>query len=420
MNIIQGIYEAPRYFNDGLRSKEISISNEFTFKQKLDGEIVVAFLYDLCLEHYWNKKDSHSIYGGYIAGNPKVNSMTYFYQNENWEVRNPSMPSDEINPTSLASISATSSFYFVVETNYLNSAYKKVHTIQFNDSESVRTTYLNYYMKIVDGTTYLKEEFEFSTNKRDRSNVIIKRKYKYAITNFTTNISIDGTVPLKFHQGSAVHSVKLTNTRVTKPSMIFKKGNEVLYGSLVKKHPGFDTFKFGEYYLSNPIGMPGIVLRFEMQMAEYRSHAGVGGRFRRIQVFNSSGEDITDKCYFDTNRFWYSIYDHKYHQHWPTDDRWAAMNQVKVGFDGNYNTVMQGIAYSSKNHTANGWIRAFLVCPPDEYIEKVIYQFGDWHRNVTYRLGYYNKDNVYKTFENFWISGRYSNFDKEYHLDDYR
>lgn len=412
MTTIKGTYEAPKYFNDGKRSSEISISKEFMFNQKLDGEIVVAFLYDLCLEHQWNKKDSDSIYGGYIAGNPKVNSMTYFYQNDNWEVRNPSMPSGEINLTSSIAIESTSSFYFVADANSLNSSYKKVHTIKFSDSENVRVTYLNYYMKIVDETTYLKEEFEFSTNKRDRSNVIIKRKYKYAIAN-----TVDKTVPINFHKGNSTHSIKLTNTRVTNPSMIFKKENNVtLYGSLVKQVPNYPTLKINDMYLVNPIGKSNVVLYFEMQMAEYRSHAGVGGRFRRIQVFNVSGKDITSKCYFDTNRFWYYIYDHKYHQHWPTDDRWAAMNQVKVGFDGNYNTVMQGIAYSSKNHTANGWIRVYLVCPEYEYIGKVIYQFGNWHRHVSYTLGYYDKTNTFTRLDSFYLGDYYSNFDKTYDL----
>lgn len=177
-------FEPARYFNDGLRTPETSISNEFTFNLEGYNNIIVAFLYDLCLEHYWNKSGSSSIYGGYVAGTPLVNSMTYFYQNQSWEVRNPVMPSGNIDVSSTDRIKNTSTFYFETTVSSLNSNYKKVWTKQYKDSEGVRTTNLNYYLKVVGNTLYLKEEFEFATGKRDRSNVVIKRKYKYVISNY--------------------------------------------------------------------------------------------------------------------------------------------------------------------------------------------------------------------------------------------
>lgn len=179
-----GSYEPARYFNDGLRTPATSISNEFTFNIEGYNNVIVAFLYDLCLEHYWNKSGSDSIYGGYVAGTPVVDAMTYFYQNQSWEVRNPVMPNNNIDTTSLETIKNTSTFYFIVNTGNLNSNYVKVWTKQYKDSSGVRTTNLNYYLKVIGRVLYLKEEFEFASGKRDRSNVIIKRKYKYVMSNF--------------------------------------------------------------------------------------------------------------------------------------------------------------------------------------------------------------------------------------------
>lgn len=177
-------YEPDNYWNDGLRTPETYISKEFTFTLGGYENIIVAFLYDLCLQHAWNKKGSDSIYGGYIAGTPIVDSMTYYYQNQSWQVRNAVMPSGNIDVSSVNGIKNTSAFYFETTVSSLSSNYKKMWTKQYKDSEGVRTTNLNYYLKVIDNTLYLKEEFEFATGKRDRSNLIIKRKYKYVISNY--------------------------------------------------------------------------------------------------------------------------------------------------------------------------------------------------------------------------------------------
>lgn len=178
------LYEPGRYFNDGLRTPATSISNKFTFNLEGYNNIIVAFLYDLCLEHYWNKSGSSSNYGGYVVGTPIVDAMTYFYQNQSWEVRNPIMPVETIDTTSLETIKNTSTFYFIVNAADLNSVYTKVWTKAYRDSNDIRTTNLSYYLKNIDGVLYLKEEFEFAAGKRDRSNIIIKRKYKYVISNY--------------------------------------------------------------------------------------------------------------------------------------------------------------------------------------------------------------------------------------------
>lgn len=243
--------------------------------------------------------------------------------------------------------------------------------------------------------------------------------HTYSLSNANATILdiLADTVPLKLKKGSTTYQTKLTKVKVTNPSLIFTKGNQKLYGALLEKKPTVPALKVNnKYYLSDPIGRNSIVLHFEMQAAVYRCHEGCGGCFRRIQVFNVRGQDITSKCYFDENRFWYSVYDHKYHNHWPSDDRKTAISQVRIGFDGNYNTEMVGLPGAGKNHTANTWIKCFVVCPADEYIGKVVYQFGSRHHWVTYRLGWYDSNNVFHSFENFYIEWKHANFDKTYDL----
>lgn len=176
------LYEPERYFNDGLISPETSISNEFTFNLEGGNNIIVAFLYDLCLEHLSYMEIFHT--GGYVAGTPIVDAMTSFYTPEKWEVRDPIMPVETIDTTSLETIKNTSTFYFTVNVADLNSVYTKVWTKAYQDLYGYRTTNLNYYLKNIDGVLYLKEEFEFATGKKQWNYVIIKRKYKYVISNY--------------------------------------------------------------------------------------------------------------------------------------------------------------------------------------------------------------------------------------------
>lgn len=299
-------------------------------------------------------------------------------------------------------------------------------TIPFYAAEKVTLT--RYIDTRSDGNSSIKIELYDSYTKTWKQ-VLYRTDYRTgngseAITytlsdaNATFLDILADTVPLKLTKGETTHTVKLTKVRVTEPSMIFTLGNQKLYGALLKDKPTTTTLKVdNDYYLSDPIGRNSIVLYFEMQMEEYRSHVGVGGHFRRIQVFNVAGKDITNKCYFDEDRFWYYVFDHKYEQHWPNapDTRENFIRQVKPGFDGNYDTEMTGFAYSSKHHTANGHIKVFYVCPSDEYIGKVVYQFGSRHRNVNYVLGWYDENNVFHKFESFSISSS-SNFDKTYDL----
>lgn len=195
----------------------------------------------------------------------------------------------------------------------------------------------------------------------------------------------------KLTKGNSTYSYVLTKNKLTEPSIAFTKGNETYYGTLLKTKPSTPTIQVGDRYLNEPLGKKSVTLFYECKSEEYRSHPNVGTYFRRIQVFNSDGEDITSKCKFDETHFWFSVYDHKYHNHWPSDDRKTAISQVKPGFDGNYNTQMQQRAGAGKNHTANTWIRVFYTVPEDEYVGIVKYQFGSWCRIVNgyIRFGYF-------------------------------
>ena len=175
-------YEPDRYV-DYLQA-ETKTTKEFSFVLNGFENIIIAFLYDLCLQHTWNKKDSKSIYGGYITGTP-VTNMTDFYVREGWEIRDSVIPTQDIDVSSINKIKETATFYFEVKTSFLNSDYKKVWTRQYRDGYGVRTTELNYYLKIIDGILYLKEEFAFVAGKgSDRSTAVVKRKYKYVISNY--------------------------------------------------------------------------------------------------------------------------------------------------------------------------------------------------------------------------------------------
>lgn len=112
--------------------------------------------------------------------------MTNFYQHESWEIRNPIMPVENIDVSSIERIKETSNFYFEVKTNTLNSEYTKVWTKRYHDNGyNIRTTDLNYYLKIMDNILYLKEEFDFVGGRgNSRSFAILKRKYKYVISNY--------------------------------------------------------------------------------------------------------------------------------------------------------------------------------------------------------------------------------------------
>lgn len=176
------LYEPERYHYYGLTTPETSISNEFTFDLEGGNNIIVAFLYDLCLEHWYY----YEIYaqGGYVVGTPIVDKMEYLYTAGHQEIRDSIMPVETIDTTSLETIKNTSTFYFIVNAADLNSVYTKVWTKAYRDYFGVRTTNLSYYLKNIDGVLYLKEEFEFATGRNEFINVIIKRKYKYVISNY--------------------------------------------------------------------------------------------------------------------------------------------------------------------------------------------------------------------------------------------
>lgn len=174
-------YEPERYAD--YSQEETKIAKEFSFNLNGFKNIIIAFLYDLCLQHTWNKADSKSIYGGYITGSP-VADMTDFYTHEGWEIRNPIMPSEDIDVSSIDKIKNTSTFYFELKTDSLTSDYKKVWTRQYKDGYGVRTTDLNFYLKAIDNTLYLKEEFDFVLGRHSRSVGVVKRKYKYVISNY--------------------------------------------------------------------------------------------------------------------------------------------------------------------------------------------------------------------------------------------
>ncbi|WP_462335324.1 hypothetical protein [Fusobacterium varium] len=180
--VMDNVLYEPEGYIEGSGSPETSISNEFTFNLEGGNNIIVAFLYDLYLEH-WGYMEIFRT-GGYVAGTPIVDAMTSIYTPMEWEVRDPIMPVETIDTTSLETIKNTSTFYFTVNVADLNSVYTKVWTKAYQDFYGHRTTNLNYYLKNIDGVLYLKEEFEFATGKNKWNHVIIKRKYKYVISNY--------------------------------------------------------------------------------------------------------------------------------------------------------------------------------------------------------------------------------------------
>lgn len=179
---------------------------------------------------------------------------------------------------------------------------------------------------------------------------------------------VDNTVPIKFHQGSAVHSVKLTRTRVTKPSMIFKKSNEILYGALVDKKPNYDTFIINynskKFYLINPIGLyvdpTKSIPKFYMK-AECSSYGTTISSLRCIKVWDITGTDITKKCRHDFNE-----------SNTHCNYSWYSPSHCT---DGNYDT-WYGRYRNGNKHTIQVKLTLTVTPPPGVLIKKVEYCFG--------------------------------------------